>query len=51
MIANPKLVTYSATPRGTKEHADFMYAIGTLKTKADSWQDLFWDNVWGKDGN
>ncbi len=51
MIGNPKLITYSSTPRGTKEHADFMHAIGTLKNKAESWKDLFWENVWGKDGS
>lgn len=51
MIRDPKLITYSSTPRGTKEHADFMHAIGTLKTEAATWKDLFWENVWGKDGS
>ena len=51
MIRNPDQITYSSTPRGTKEHADFMHAIGTLKTKPESWKDLFWENEWGKDGS
>jgi NitT/TauT family transport system substrate-binding protein len=51
MISNPKLITYSSTPRGTKEHADFMYQIGTLKNKPESWKDLFWENEWEKDGS
>ncbi|MGE0226214.1 MAG: ABC transporter substrate-binding protein [Acetobacteraceae bacterium] len=51
MIVEKKLVTFSATPRGTKKHADFMHAAGTLKNKPESWKDLFWDNMWGKDGS
>ena len=51
MIVNPKMILYSATPRGLKKHADFMYASGTLKTKPDSWKDLVWDNMWSKDGS
>ena len=46
-----KLVEFSATPRGTKKHADFMHAAGTLKNKPDSWKDLFWENMWSKDGS
>ena len=51
MIRDPKLITYSSTPRGTRQHADFMYAIGTLKNKPESWKDLFWENMHGKDGD
>lgn len=51
MIKDPKLIMYDTTPRGTKEHADFMHAIGTLKNTAGSWKDLFWENVWDKDGS
>jgi hypothetical protein len=32
-------------------HADFMHDVGTLKNKAASWKDLFWDNMWTKDGS
>jgi len=51
MIVDPKLIRYSSTPRGTKKHADFMHAAGTLKNQPDSWKDLFWDNMWNKDGS
>jgi NitT/TauT family transport system substrate-binding protein len=51
MIVDPKLIQYSSTPRGMKKDADFMYAAGTLKNKPESWKDLFWDNMAGKDGS
>jgi NitT/TauT family transport system substrate-binding protein len=51
MITDPKKITYSATPRGLKAHADFMHQIGTLKNTAGSWQDFFWENMAGKDGS
>jgi NitT/TauT family transport system substrate-binding protein len=51
MIRDPALIRYSATPRGMQEHADFMYKEGILKTKAESWKDLFWENMAGKDGS
>jgi NitT/TauT family transport system substrate-binding protein len=51
MIVNPKMILYSSTPRGLKNHADFMHAAGMLKTKPDSWKDLVWDNMWSKDGS
>ena len=51
IIKDPKQITYSSTPRGIKEHADFMYKLGTLKHQPESWKDLFWDNVWDHDGS
>jgi NitT/TauT family transport system substrate-binding protein len=51
MIRNPALIRYSATPRGMQVHADFMHKVGTLKNKADSWKDMFWENMAGKDGS
>jgi NitT/TauT family transport system substrate-binding protein len=51
MIRDPARIRYSATPRGMQTHADFMHAVGTLKNKADSWKDLFWDNMATKDGS
>jgi NitT/TauT family transport system substrate-binding protein len=51
MLRDPALITYSATPRGMQVHADFMYKAGTLKNKAASWKDLFWENMAGKDGS
>jgi NitT/TauT family transport system substrate-binding protein len=51
MITDPKKIIYSATPRGLKAHADFMHRIGTLKNAVSSWQELFWDNMAGRDGS
>src|SRR5580658_2136344 len=51
IISDPKQITYSSTPRGIKEHADFMYKIGTLKHQPESWKELFWENVWDHDGS
>jgi NitT/TauT family transport system substrate-binding protein len=51
IISNPANIRYSATPRGMQTHADFMHDIGTLKNKATSWKDLFWENMAGKDGS
>ena len=51
IIRDPKQISYSSTPRGIKEHAGFMFKIGTLKTQAESWKELFWENMHGKDGS
>jgi NitT/TauT family transport system substrate-binding protein len=51
IIRDPNLITYSSTPRGIKEHADFMAAIGTLKNKPETWKELFWDNMKDRDGD
>lgn len=51
IIRDPKQITYSSTPRGIKEHADFMYKLGTLKHQPESWKELFWENVHDHDGS
>ena len=51
IISDPKLITYSSTPRGIMEHADFMFRAGLLKNKPENWRDLFWDNMRDVDGN
>jgi NitT/TauT family transport system substrate-binding protein len=51
LIVDPKIMRYSSTPRGYKKFADFMFEAGTLKTKPESWKDLVWENMWGKDGS
>jgi NitT/TauT family transport system substrate-binding protein len=51
IIRDPKQISYSSTPRGIKEHADFMFKLGTLKHQPESWKELFWENVWDHDGN
>lgn len=51
MIRDPKLIHYSATPRGLQAHANFMHDVGTLKNRPASWKDLFWENMASKDGS
>ncbi len=51
IIRDPANIRYGATPRGMQVHADFMHDVGTLKTKATSWKDLFWENMANKDGS
>jgi len=51
MIRDPARIRYGSTPRGLQVHADFMHAVGTLKNKAGSWKDLFWENMASKDGS
>ena len=33
------------TPVGTMKFADFMYRIGALKNKPNSWQDYFFEEI------
>lgn len=51
MIVEAKVIQYDSTPRGLMANADFMRAAGTMKNKPESWKDLVWDNLWGKDGS
>jgi NitT/TauT family transport system substrate-binding protein len=51
MIVDPRLMRYSATPRGMMKYATFMQAAGLLKNKPERWQDLFWENMASKDGS
>ncbi len=51
MLRDPARITYGATPRGMQVHADFMHDVGTLKNKAASWRELFWENMATKDGS
>jgi|APCry1669190156_1035279.scaffolds.fasta_scaffold15176_2 NitT/TauT family transport system substrate-binding protein len=51
MISDPAIIRYSATPKGMQKHADFMHRNGTLKNASADWKDLFWENVWAKDGS
>jgi hypothetical protein len=31
-------------------HADFMFEIGSIKQKANSWKDVFFDEIHGAEG-
>lgn len=49
-ISQPSL-SYTTTPQKTSRFSDFMYRTGTIKTKPNSWKDLFFPNVHGKQGS
>ena len=38
-------MVFTLTPNGTKLVAEFMHRIGTLKTKPESWKDLFFPAI------
>jgi NitT/TauT family transport system substrate-binding protein len=50
VIADPA-VKFTTTPENVMKYADFMYRIGTLKTPAKSWKDLFFPEIHGAPGN
>jgi NitT/TauT family transport system substrate-binding protein len=42
---------YSLVPKGNMPMIEFMYKIGTIKVKPESWKDLFFPNVHGQPGS
>ncbi len=44
MIEDP-LMKFTLTPVSMKKMADFMYKVGAIKAKPDSWKDMFFPNV------
>src|SRR6266478_1038111 len=44
-ILDDPLVHFTMTPPGTIKFADFMYRIGALKNKPNSWQDYFFEEI------
>ena len=44
MMNDPKIV-YTTTPQNVMKYVDFMYKVGSIKVKPDSWKDLFFPNV------
>jgi NitT/TauT family transport system substrate-binding protein len=49
-ISQPSL-SYTTTPQKITKFSDFMHKTGTIKTKPNSWKDLFFPNVHGKQGS
>lgn len=44
-MMNDPQIQYSLAPERTLKFAEFMYQVGTLKTKPSSWRDLFFPEV------
>ena len=50
MLNDPEIV-YTTTPQNVMKYVDFMYKIGSIKVKADSWKDLFFPNIHAAPGS
>lgn len=50
ILENPDIV-YSTTPIRITMFSDFLYDHGAVKTKADSWKDLFFDAIHDRTGS
>ena len=50
-IASGKDVRWTMAPKSTVKYAEFMHAVGTIKVKPASWQDLFFPEVHGLPGS
>lgn len=44
MLNDPQ-ITFTTTPQNVLKYVDFMYKIGSIKVKPDSWKDLFFPNM------
>ncbi|HXZ46526.1 MAG TPA: ABC transporter substrate-binding protein [Pseudolabrys sp.] len=50
-IVGGPLVRWTMTPENTMKYADFMAEVGTLKTKAASWKDYFFPEIYDQKGS
>jgi NitT/TauT family transport system substrate-binding protein len=46
MLHDPSIV-YTTTPQNTMKYVDFMFKTGAIKTRPDSWKDMFFPNAQG----
>jgi NitT/TauT family transport system substrate-binding protein len=44
MLNDPE-IRYTTTPNNVMKYVDFMYKIGSIKAKPDSWKDMFFSNA------
>jgi len=44
MLNDPE-IKYTTTPNNTMKYVDFMYKIGSIKAKPDSWKDMYFPNA------
>jgi NitT/TauT family transport system substrate-binding protein len=50
IITDPK-VKFTTTPNSMMQFANFMYRVGLIKTQPSSWKDLFFPEIYGKQGS
>ncbi len=51
MLNNPNDITFTTTPQGTEQLADFMFKAGLLKHEPHSWKELYWNSAWSLNGS
>lgn len=49
-LEDPNLV-FTATPRNIQKYADFMFEVGSIKTRAASWKDIYFPGIHHLPGN
>ena len=50
LLADPKF-KYILTPTATLRWANFMHKVGRIKIAPESWKDLFWPEIYDRDGS
>ena len=50
MLNDPGIV-YTTTPQNVMKYVDFMFKVGVVKVRPDSWKDLFFPNIHGAAGS
>ncbi len=50
IITDPK-VEYTMVPKNTTKYSSFLYDVGAIKKKPNSWKDMFFDNVHSLSGS
>ena len=49
-LEDPNIV-FTTTPRNIQKYADFMFEVGSIKTKASSWKDIYFTEIHNLPGN
>lgn len=49
-LEDPNIV-FTTTPRNIQKYADFMFEVGSIKTKAASWKDIYFPEIHHLPGN
>jgi NitT/TauT family transport system substrate-binding protein len=44
-MINDPLVKFTTTPNNTTKYSDFLFKIGSIKIKPDSWKDMFFPEI------
>jgi NitT/TauT family transport system substrate-binding protein len=50
-ILNDPDIVYTMQPENVTRYADFMYKVGSIKSKPASWKDMFFSEVYGSPGS